>query len=97
MPLLEHPIELASTLGKGSRFSVTVPMVRTPRAVADRRGCRHRPPPDPLHGKLIVVIDDDALVLDGMGGLLTELGLPRRHRRSPIARRWRGSTAARRT
>jgi CheY-like chemotaxis protein len=29
---------------------------------------------DPAHGKLIVVIDDDPLVLDGMGGILRTWG-----------------------
>ena len=48
--LLDHPIGLESTLGKGSRFSVTVPMVQRPSRqsrsrqrrdqVADRRAAR---------------------------------------------------------
>lgn len=70
--LLEHPIAVASTPGKGSRFSISVPAV--PRRIS------FRPPPlapatlDPLRDKLIVVIDDDALVLDGTGGLLRNWG-----------------------
>lgn len=71
--LLEHPVELTSRLGRGSRFRVSVP------AVAKRRGPADVPEPeatiaDPMAGKLIVVIDDDALVLDGMGGLLRSWG-----------------------
>src|SRR5262252_9188263 len=71
--LLHHPIELSSVVGRGSRFSVIVPIVAArPEAAA---------PPAPAVSalnlaaeKLIVVIDDDALVLDGMGGLLRSWG-----------------------
>ena len=70
--LLKHPIGVDSTPGQGSRFHVTVPMV------AKRLGLE--PPAaaaaaaDPLRGKLIVVVDDDALVLEGTGGLLKSWG-----------------------
>ncbi len=69
--LLKHPIGVVSTPGKGSRFHVTVPIVaerpalEPPVAVAMA---------DPLRGKLIVVVDDDTLVLDGTGGLLRSWG-----------------------
>jgi signal transduction histidine kinase/CheY-like chemotaxis protein len=71
--LLEHPVELASIVGKGSRFSVFVPLV------AERRGPAEVPGPpatiaDPAIGKLIVVIDDDALVLDSVCGILRSWG-----------------------
>jgi CheY-like chemotaxis protein len=69
--LLDHPIDVASTPGKGSRFSITVPMV--PAALA-----KSKPPPQPAidiaKGKLVVVIDNDARVLEGMGGLLRNWG-----------------------
>ncbi|MCZ7598337.1 MAG: response regulator [Gammaproteobacteria bacterium] len=52
--------------GRGSRFSVTVPRADavdetapTPAALAD-----------PVRGKLVIVIDDEPLVLDGMAGIL---------------------------
>jgi signal transduction histidine kinase/DNA-binding NarL/FixJ family response regulator len=68
--LLDHPIELMSRLGKGSRFTVVVPITlahrlieKTPQAAIDR-----------AIGKLVVVIDDDALVLDGMRGILKSWG-----------------------
>jgi signal transduction histidine kinase len=71
--LLDHPFGLVSTPGKGSRFYVTVPLaqrrdnlVGTPTTAAITL--------DPLHDKLIVIIDDDALVLDGTGGLLKSWG-----------------------
>jgi signal transduction histidine kinase/CheY-like chemotaxis protein len=70
--LLDHPVELTSHPGNGSRFSVSVPMV------AKRPPAKAPVPParvtDPVTGKLIVVIDDDALVLDGMRGLLRSWG-----------------------
>jgi signal transduction histidine kinase/CheY-like chemotaxis protein len=70
--LLDHPIELASTPGKGSRFSVTMPTAR-----ATARPKSEPPPPaviDVAKGKLVVVIDNDARVLEGMGGLLRDWG-----------------------
>jgi len=70
--LLNHPIDLVSIPGKGSRFAVTVPITAAqakaqpapamPRAVELSRG------------KLVIVIDDDELVLDSMGGLLRSWG-----------------------
>ncbi|HSV24379.1 MAG TPA: ATP-binding protein [Xanthobacteraceae bacterium] len=71
--LLQHPIELSSRVGSGSRFSVVVPVVPASTKSAE--------PPAPAlsglnlaAGKLIVEIDDDALALDGMGGLLRSWG-----------------------
>jgi len=71
--LLGHSVEVTSTLGKGSRFSVLVPRVAERRAPADAP-VAPATIRDPVSGKLIVVIDDDALVLDGMGGLLQSWG-----------------------
>lgn len=68
--LLDHPIRLTSTLGKGSRFSVTVPKVAArPRAQATAHP-RHQATIDVAKDKLVVVIDDDAQALEGMAGLL---------------------------
>jgi len=71
--LLTHPINLKSAPGKGSCFSVTLPMVcaqveviKSPVSVRSRF--------DASHGKLVLVIDDDPLVLDGMSGLLRSWG-----------------------
>ena len=71
--LLGHPIDLASRPGKGSRFAVSVPW-----AAAHQRPAEPAATLDaianPARDKLIVVIDDDALVLDGMRGLLQGWG-----------------------
>lgn len=70
--LLKHPLTVSSTLGKGSRFSVSVPLSReeTTRPAPEAPLVRT----DPLVGKLIVVMDDDPLVLDGTRGLLKSWG-----------------------
>ena len=71
--LLDHPVGLTSTLGKGSCFSVSVP-------TADGRDETARPAAsvaarlDASDGKLVVVIDDDPLVLEGMVGLFRSWG-----------------------
>ena len=71
--LLDHPISLESVVGKGSRFSVTLPMGR-PTAVPIATRAAGKPPADPLRGRTVVVIDDDVLVLDAMRGLLEQWG-----------------------
>ncbi len=70
--LLGHAVELDSRRGRGSRFSVSVPLI------AGQHGAAEAPAPptiaDPARGKLVVVIDDDALALVGMGGILRSWG-----------------------
>jgi signal transduction histidine kinase/FixJ family two-component response regulator len=71
--LLDHPIELASSVGRGSRFSVSVPSARTGTARAQAMDVP-RASVDSEHGKLIMVIDDDELVRDSTRGLLKSWG-----------------------
>jgi signal transduction histidine kinase len=71
--LLDHPISLMSRLGKGSCFAVVVPLVAARPEVAKASA-----PADTLidrsDRKLVVLIDDDPLVLEGMGGLFRSWG-----------------------
>jgi signal transduction histidine kinase len=71
--LLGHPVELGSRPGRGSRFSVSVPLAPHP-LVAWDTPAPAAAIPDPARGKRIIVIDDDALVLDGMRGILQSWG-----------------------
>jgi CheY-like chemotaxis protein len=71
--LLGHPIDLASTVGRGSRFSITAPLAAPQTSLVES----HDLPPvvaDVFSGKIVVVIDDDPLVLEGLGGLLRKWG-----------------------
>jgi signal transduction histidine kinase/CheY-like chemotaxis protein len=72
--LLDHQVELSSRPDKGSRFTVLVPLAEVlgaPRiALLPQRIAEH----DRVAGALIVVIDDDELVRDGMGRLLRSWG-----------------------
>jgi signal transduction histidine kinase/CheY-like chemotaxis protein len=72
--LLDHPLELASTPGRGSRFSITVP--QAPAHVEPAENPHHplQAAVQPFAGKFVVMIDDDRLVLDGMCGLLRGWG-----------------------
>jgi len=71
--LLDHRIEVKSVLGQGSCFAVSVPVV----APADHVVAPQNAAPSRTivaDNKLIVVIDDDPLVLDGMGSLIRSWG-----------------------
>ena len=71
--LLGHAVELRTEVGSGSRFSVLVPRAGGETAVAIN------PMAVPIAAdrvgkKLVVVIDDDPMVLDGMRGILQSWG-----------------------
>jgi two-component system, sensor histidine kinase len=71
--LLDHPIALESELGRGSLFCVSVPRARG--SVTGRKdGTPLERIGDAVAGKRIIVIDDDALVLDAMRGMLADWG-----------------------
>ena len=70
--LLEHPVELTSIFGRGSRFTIVVPAVAGRKLVEPVSSVA--PAIDRARGKVVVVIDDDALVLEGTAGLLRSWG-----------------------
>lgn len=70
--LLDHPFELTSSVGRGSRFSVLVPSA--PAVTAQAPLDVPRALVDSEHGKLVMVIDDNELVRDGTRGLLKSWG-----------------------
>jgi signal transduction histidine kinase len=70
--ILDHPIELASRVGRGSRFSVSIPSA--PAGMAETPLDASRALVDSPRGKLVMVIDDNELVCDGTQGLLKSWG-----------------------
>jgi len=71
--LLDHPLRLRSTPGRGSRFIIEVPMA-DPEKVQSISATIEQKVPNLLRGKLIVVIDDEASVRLGMQSLLESWG-----------------------
>jgi signal transduction histidine kinase/CheY-like chemotaxis protein len=68
--LLQHRVTLRSIPGKGSCFSIEVPLATAPRSTAAALPASFELP----LGKLVAVIDDDALVLESMAGLMRSWG-----------------------
>lgn len=71
--LLGHPLELHSVVGRGSRFSVTVPLSPDRRQWPERRDAP-LPAAAGLEGRRVLVLDDEASVLDAMSRLLERWG-----------------------
>jgi signal transduction histidine kinase/CheY-like chemotaxis protein len=70
--LLGHPVQLESHPGRGSRFSISVPLAAELRDTVRLPVALHAA--DFARGKRVMVIDDDVLVLDGMRGILQSWG-----------------------
>jgi signal transduction histidine kinase len=70
--LLHHEVELKSIVGKGSCFTVVVPRVAKAQVIERPRAAEIAA--DAIRGKLVAVVDDDALALEGMRGLLINWG-----------------------
>jgi len=71
--LLGYPIRVSTQVGRGSVFSVEVPLATTPLREPPTEQSVSRPSGD-LAGKLIIVIDDEAAIIDGMKVLLCGWG-----------------------
>ncbi|MDA9392251.1 two-component hybrid sensor and regulator [Bradyrhizobium sp. CCBAU 45394] len=71
--LLNHPIDLASTVGRGSRFAILVPMADECDTSAEPVDSPH-PAAFAVEGKLVLVIADAPIVQQGTGGLLGRWG-----------------------
>jgi signal transduction histidine kinase/CheY-like chemotaxis protein len=75
--LLEHRVEVASRVGRGSRFRIVAPRAATG-SDALARACNYRtaerPAPTAIPGALVGVIDDDPASVDAMSTLLTTWG-----------------------
>src|SRR5690606_16520213 len=69
---LDHPIEVRSWLGRGSVFSVTVPLARKVEP-APRIGS-FNPEPATLTGAQVLCVDNEESILLGMRSLLTRWG-----------------------
>ena len=99
--LCGHPVELASTPGRGSRFSITLPRTNLRRRDEPGAACRRarscRGTSRTLVGRRIVVVDDDPAVVAAMRALFAswkavavgrrrrELGAGRPRRRRRLA------------
>jgi CheY-like chemotaxis protein/two-component sensor histidine kinase len=71
--LLNHQIELASTLGRGSRFAILVPIAAECVTAAESVEIPH-PTAFAVEGKVVLVIADAPIVQEGTGGLLGRWG-----------------------
>ncbi len=71
--LLGLPLQLRSGLGRGTRFSLRVPLL-PPGAATDRRSVARAPSFDDLKGLVVLVIEDDALVREALVSLLESWG-----------------------
>ena len=71
--LLNHGIELTSTVGRGSRFTILVPMAAKGVTSVETIRSPH-PAAFAVEGKVVLVIDDAPIVLDGTSGLLGKWG-----------------------
>jgi signal transduction histidine kinase/CheY-like chemotaxis protein len=70
--LLAHGIELRSAPGRGTRFSVTLP--RVPPGKAQQDVSLSPAVGDALHGRRVLLVDDDELVRQSAEGLLGRWG-----------------------
>jgi CheY-like chemotaxis protein len=73
--MLEHPISVRSATGKGSVFSVTVPLAAAPSDCAPTAHPTPASRPDRPNCRPVLLVEDDPAVLGAMVMLLEEWGL----------------------
>jgi signal transduction histidine kinase len=71
--LLDHPLRLRSAAGRGSRFTIEVP-IADPARIHTASATVEQKVPNLIRGKLIVVVDDEESVRLGMQSLLESWG-----------------------
>jgi CheY-like chemotaxis protein len=71
--LLGHPLKLRSSLGRGTRFSIEVPMA-TPVDTLTQAPLPEKRAFDDLKGLVVMVIEDDLLARNSLVGLLASWG-----------------------
>jgi signal transduction histidine kinase len=71
--VLEHPLEVRSWLGKGSVFSVTVPIASSGSRIA-KPSSGSEAPQTALTGVQVLCVDNEDSILTGMNSLLTRWG-----------------------
>ncbi|MFH6781203.1 MULTISPECIES: NahK/ErcS family hybrid sensor histidine kinase/response regulator [Methylobacterium] len=71
--LLDHPVTLASTPGRGSAFSVAVPGAPL-RPALEAQGEAPRPATVPLAGLTVLAVDNEPAIVDGMRVLVGSWG-----------------------
>ncbi|MCD7059089.1 ATP-binding response regulator [Pelagibacterium xiamenense] len=71
---LDHPLNIESIVGKGSRFSVTVPRIAQSEPVAAVQDNPAARPESRLAGLQVLCVDNERSILDAMSGLLENWG-----------------------
>jgi len=73
--LLHHEVKVVSRLGRGSCFSITLPLAPPTAECKSRKFIERADRPSySLTGRQVLVLDDDIAVLEGMQGLLSRWG-----------------------
>ena len=72
--LMDAPISVRSRVGRGTVFSIEVPVGKAPRSIEPLSGGTHVPIGLTLQGRFFVVVEDEAAVREGLVVLLQAWG-----------------------